>query len=100
MSRPSDAEMLEVVEAMIEQQRHERGTHLTFLTLRAVAADLRARLPGANSEAQGALQKAIDGCIASKTALGYERGHVQRVGEELIARWAIVRLALERMDKN
>ena len=97
MSRPSDAEMLEVVEALIEQQRHERTSHLAFLTLRALAADIRGRLPGANSEAQGALQRAIDGCIATKTRLGYERGHLQRVGEELIGRWPVVRQALERM---
>lgn len=99
MPRPNDAETLEVVESLIERARHERDAHLVSLALKGIAADIRARLPATPGEAQRALQDAIDGCARTKTALGYERGHIQRVGEELISRWPVVRLALERLER-
>lgn len=98
--KPNDAETLEVVESLIERARHERDAHIVSLALRGIAADIRARLPAAPGETRWALQAAIDGCVRTKTAFGYERGHIQRVGEELIARWPVVRLALERLERG
>lgn len=94
--RLTDEEQLEVVERLIEQERELGGTYTTISALRAIAKDIRARLPDGAGRALEALQRAIDVCVATKTSLGYDSGQIQRVGEELIGRWPVVKLALER----
>lgn len=104
MTKPTDAEMIEALEDLIQtykyaRYRPENPDYAAYHTLRALAADLRARNPGAVSVAQRGLQEAIDACLQSKTAMGYENGRLCRVAQELIGRWPTVRQALERFEK-
>lgn len=88
-------EQLAVVDRMLINE-YRSGTRSD--ALRAIAADLRARLDGVPSAAATALQQRINVVKASKTALGYSDGTMVALAQELIGRWPTVKLALERFE--
>lgn len=63
--------------------------------LKAVAADLRARLDGAPSAALTLLERRVVGAVRAKTPVGYPHNHLVGVAEELLGKWALVKQALE-----
>lgn len=97
-------EKLAAVERLIEEFRWARNDplnaeHATFITLKAIAADLRAQEPEAKSTALRELERRIE-AVNNAKAHGYIGGAMIGVGEELIGRWPVVRLALERFEKE
>lgn len=64
--------------------------------LKAVAADLRARLDGAPAAALVLLERKVVAAARSKTSLGYSQNHMIRVAEEFLCRWPLVKQALEK----
>jgi hypothetical protein len=81
--------------------RNEPGCaeHRTWLALKEMAKDLRARLPEAPGLALAALQRRIADAAATKGGnggLGFDAGALAGIGQEVIGRWPVVRQALER----
>lgn len=70
-------------------------TRLRYEVLKAVAADLRARLDRPRSLALGEIERAIARMTASKTRLGYGEGKMINVCATLVRHWPFVRQALE-----
>lgn len=71
------------------------ATRLRYEVLKAVAADLRARLDRPRSLSLGEIERAISKMTASKTRLGYEEGKMLHVCSTLVRHWPFVRQALE-----
>ena len=97
------ADKLRTVELLIEDFRWARNDdalpeHLTYRVLKAIASDLRGRMNGSAEDARREIGLRIAGAIRSKTALGYERGMMLGVAEELIGRWPVIEQALERFE--
>jgi len=64
--------------------------------LKAVAADLRARLDGVPSAALTSLEWKVVGAARARTAVGYPHNHLIGVAEELLGKWPLVKQALEK----
>jgi hypothetical protein len=92
-------EKLAEVERQIEALRRLAATEDNYRQIRivrSIAADLRGRLGGAPSIALAELERRIVFAHRSKTRLGYDRGALVGIAEELIGRWPTVKQALER----
>lgn len=63
--------------------------------LKAIAADLGARVDSAPSIALERLDGRIRVVARSKTALGYSMESLRGLGDEVIARWPVIKQALE-----
>ncbi len=99
-------EQLRVIDEMIVELRrgamdrvgdgpsHE-ATRVRYEVLKAVAADLRARIEKPRSLALGEIERAIAKMTASKTRLGYEEGKMLHVAAMLVRHWPFVKQALE-----
>lgn len=99
------AEKIEVVDNLIESlrwTRSERATrsHVTYLILKAIAADLRGRAPEAAGEAQKSLYRRIEAAKRANNGRHYDPGMMFGIAEELIGRWATVEQALERFGES
>lgn len=99
------AEALAEVEKLIEYYRGQGArdpahpANRTYATLKAIASDLRARLPAAPGEAQRELQRALDDLERSKDGASFSDGCAQNVAMQIRSRWPVVRQALERFEK-
>ena len=71
------------------------ASRLRYEVLKAVAADLRARLDRPRSLSLGEIERAIAKMAASKTRLGYDEGKMTHVAATLVRHWPFVRQALE-----
>lgn len=83
-------EKLNEVERLIEEERRMTGRRNELM--RAVAADLRARMDGEPSVALFELER----CVAAMKREEGRIGFRLRAAQELLARWAVVKQALER----
>lgn len=87
---------IEIAEIQTEARRTPGSSlHRQYQTLKAIAADLRARQDLPRNNALGALGREIVRVKASKTALGYSEGHMIELANILISKWPVVRQALE-----
>jgi hypothetical protein len=95
-------QQIAVVEELIEGFRWARRpgsddkVNQTYRVLKQIAADLRGRMADSIPITVRMLQQRIDCAVQSKHA----PGPMQGVAEELIGRWATVRLALERLAQE
>jgi hypothetical protein len=99
--RPTLTEQLTEVEGLLEDFRWSRSDdkipeHKTFLALKALALDLRARLPGKAEQTRRELGRRIADAVRAEHA----REAVAGVGEALIGAWPLVEQALEHLDKQ
>lgn len=96
------ADKLEVVEKLIEDFRWggrpdpESEEYRSYEVLKAIAADLRGRMETAPTIAEVELERRITRFRDSKTPLGYATGPTQALATEVVARWPVIRQALER----
>lgn len=88
-------EQIEAIEAVIAWLKNDGFALDLVPTLASIASDLRARTPGAPSVALHELTRRLTAAHRSKTRLGYDPGAMIGVGEELVARWPIVKAALD-----
>lgn len=91
---------IKTVEILIEDFRWARANsmvpeHRTYLVLKALVEDLRARQRIPRFSVIEELQEAVDAAAATKTRAGYEMGKTQNIGERVMGRWPLVRQALE-----
>ncbi len=105
MAEFTDGEKLEVVEHMIEQWRVARGSaggdRDVYLILKAIAKDIRGRMPGVPHRARDTLQRAIERATAAKTGLpgaGYQGRTMFALAQVVIGEWATIRQALEKFE--
>ena len=94
---------LEEVERLIERYRWARSDgkapeNASYWALKAVAADLRARLPETPGPILGRIQGAIDAASREKVGNRYSDGHVRAVAEAVIGSWPTIRQALEDFE--
>lgn len=66
--------------------------------LKEIAKDLRARLPGRQSEVAAALERRLEAVEKSKHPHGYGTGAMIGVAQEIIRHWPVIRQALEREE--
>ena len=90
-------EQLAVIDRLLIEERKNSGTRND--ALRAIAADLRARLERAPTVAVVELQRRINYVKQSKRETNaYSDGTLIALGQELVGRWPVVKLALERFE--
>lgn len=90
-------EKLAEVERLIEEARRTAGAHSQEAEiLRAIAADLRARLDGVPGVALTELERRLGAVKRSRLRATRDLGPMLGVAEEVIARWPILKQALER----
>lgn len=99
MNRLDDEENLRQLEGLILHFRYARSQpgieeHKTYLALKAAAEDLRGRQPARVADVYSQLRDAIKGAHETKSALGYETGHLRRVAEIAIGAWSTIGPAL------
>ena len=68
--------------------------------LKAVLVDLQAQLPVARADALVEIERALDGVLRSKTALGYDEGKMIHLAATIIRWWPTIRPALEQFEKE
>lgn len=68
--------------------------------LKEIAKDLRARAATAPSVAILEIERRLIAVARSKTRQGYETGAMIGVAQELIARWPVIRQALEKFGRE
>lgn len=67
--------------------------------LKAVLVDLQAQLPIARHDTVVEVERALDGVLRSKTALGYSEGSMINLATTIMRRWPTIRPALEKFEK-
>lgn len=68
--------------------------------LKAVLVDLQARDKIARSDTMTEIERALDGVLRSKTALGYDERRLVHLAGEVMRRWPTIRQALEQFEKE
>lgn len=101
----TDAEKLEVIEHFIQQWRPARSSDIsgereTYLILKAIASDLRARKPAAPGRARDRLARAITDAKDLKVETGYRLKDMRRIAETVISEWPVIRAALEQLEQE
>lgn len=101
----TDAEKLEVVEHFLDQWRPARSSDIsgerdTFLTLKAIAADIRARKPDAPGRARDRLRRAISDAKDMKTDDGYRARDLRTIAETVISEWPVIQRCLEHFEQQ
>lgn len=101
------AEKLAEIEELIELYRFARRfpddpEYQTYLILKAVAEDLRARTNGAAGDARRELGRRIAAAVRTSDGMPNSTfaNAVLGVGQELIGRWPVVEQALERYEEE
>lgn len=97
----NEREKLAEIESMIISLKSARmyGTQLDIL--RAIASDLRGRLPHTSTKALETLDKKVAYCVEHKTPLGYDQGSLAHLGGYVIGFWPTIRAALaEHAQRN
>jgi hypothetical protein len=96
-------EQLDEVDALIRVFHRGHPSRMSahgVNVLKSIAADLRGRVPDAPEIARSELQRRINDMMRSKTVLGFERGAMVGLAQELIGRWPTVKVALEKFEKE
>lgn len=92
-------EQLAEIDALIERERRRPGhtaTDRPFVALKLAAQDMRGRRTDNVCRAQDALQR-----VVTNAARGDQRaGQLQRIGEEVLAHWSVIRQALKRFAET
>lgn len=88
---------LAVLERLIEAMRWVRSEpdhpeYQTFLALRSIAADVRARLP----ENIGSALAMLDDRMSRVVDSGHDVSQLRALGDEVVGRWPLIRQAIER----
>lgn len=104
----TEKEKLEVIEFMITQWRPARSSSIagerdTYLILKEIARDIRARMPGVPSKSRETIQRAIDRAVASKTGVpgaGYQGRKMFALAQVVIGEWATIRQALDQFKEE
>jgi hypothetical protein len=92
---------LELAEIQAEARRNPGSSlHRQYETLKAIAADLRARQDLPRNNALGALGREIARVKASKTGLGYSEGRMIELGNIVISKWPVISQALEQFGEE
>jgi hypothetical protein len=89
-------EKLEAVENLIALWRRTGAAAVDLDLLKAIAADLRARLDHVPSAALVSLEQRVVAMKRTRSTLGYHTGAMIGLSQEVAARWPVVRQALER----
>lgn len=108
MKNFSIEDKLEVIEFFLTQWRPARSSDIsgerdTYLILKEVARDIRARMPGVPSRSRDTLQRAIDRATAAKTGVpgtGYEGRTMFALAQVVIGEWAVIRQALDQFKEE
>ncbi len=97
-------EKLAVIQAAISATRKKARTdpvhRKNFEVLKAVAADLEARIAFPTSNTLGSLRRGLDLVKQSKTALGYDQGRLLHVANIVISKWPTISQALEQFGEE
>lgn len=96
-------EKVEAIERVIVMARENgvRSSHPDFFdTLKAIAADLRARQELPRNNALGELERAIARMKNSKTDLGYDERLMVAVANVVINKWSTIQQALENFGEE
>jgi hypothetical protein len=100
----TEAEKLEVIEQEIERLRGEHvmpRDHPTFVTLKAIAEDIRGRQRHKISQAFALLERAIIHAKDRRLTNGaYRPGNLREIAELTIGMWPTLRQALERFNEE
>lgn len=68
-------------------------------TLKEIAADLRARAPGAAETTRRIIGEKVAAIVRSPNqTLGYQSGKLIALGQEVVGRWRTIEAALEQAD--
>jgi len=70
-----------------------------YAVLKAILADLKARAVFPRSQPLGELERALARMQRSKTALGYDEGHMVAVANTVINKWPVISQALEQFGE-
>ena len=97
-------DQIDAITRLLEDFRWARNEprcieHKTYVALKEIVKDLRARLPEAPGKTLLALQRRIADAAATKGGnggLGFATGALVGLGQEVIARWPVLRQSLER----
>ncbi len=95
------AEKIFVIDGLIEgvrwaRMRPELGEHITYATLKAIAADLRARHGESPNVTEVEIGRRIEAVRQAKCVNGNLDAAISSLGREVYSRWAVVRHALGR----
>lgn len=91
-----DDDRLAELERIIQSMKAADAPRERIAIYASLAADVRARRPGAAAEVLADLSKRAESVIRSKSDLGYSTGTMMRLAECLMTRWPVVKLALEQ----
>lgn len=96
----TDQMKIDLLDRLVIERRHARGNpespnHVDYFTLKALAADARARLPTTAAIAIASVGHQIEAARKQKARIGFvEIGNQQAVAEAVIAHWPVIRRAL------
>ena len=99
----TDSEKLSALEKMIESMRRTAQSdadHERIKIMGAIASDIRAKLDNAPTVALLQIERRLTSVMRHKTKLGYERNTMIGLAEEVVGRWPVVKLALERFGDS
>lgn len=97
----TDKEKLAEVEKIIVMLKRDGSLPREVDILKAIAEDLRAKMPGAAGEAIEAIQSAMTQVAESKTYLGYSDASLRNLARHILGCWPVIRTALiERANQE
>lgn len=97
---PTDDDRLAELDHMIRSLKAAGVQPERIAVYSSLASEVRARRPGIAADALRELSRRMDDLVKTKTALGYNSGALCGIAQELIGRWAVVKLALELFEEG
>lgn len=91
---------LEINEARKARRNPGSEAHRHYETLKAIAADIRARLDLPRNQTLAAMERALQQLVRSKTDEGYDEGKMNAVAQVVVHKWPFIRLALEKFGEE
>jgi hypothetical protein len=88
------------INAVRKKARLDPVAKKNFEALKAVAADLEARIAFPTSNTLGSLRRGLELVKQSKTALGYDQGRLLHVANIVISKWPTISQALEQFGEE
>lgn len=101
----TDREKLETVEYLIELWRPGRSSSIeseraTYLILKSIADEIRARDPLLSDDTLNKLERAIGNARKNRVQQTYSSGNLREIAELVIGKWAVIREALASKAKE
>lgn len=87
-------EKLDEIERLIITERKFAG--MDVYVLKAIAADLRARLEGTPSAALADVERRVVAVARSRSPRGYDPAKLHVLGEGVAVHWPVIKQALEK----